>query len=255
MSVQPVDWVGHRLQHAKQTYRRKRRDWIAWRYGLREGTRTLRVDGVAVDYRVGNYKEYWRAVGQMSEPELVEAIATTVGPGVTFWDVGAAVGTYSCLAAVAGAEVLAFEPVPENAHRIVENAACNDVEEAVTVHPVALSDTDGTVPFRPSGRRVGEGTHRVDAAAHDMRVPAERGVGIQPAPDVLKVDVEGHEVAVLAGLDTHLATVRAAFIEVHPQHGVDVAAIRERLETAGLGVERMDMGTSRSETFLRGVRG
>jgi len=80
-----------------------------------------------------------------------------------------------------------------------------------------------------------------------------RGDGVAvPAPDVLKIDVEGHESAVLDGLGDYLNRVEAVLVEVHEAKGVDRGAIRGWLEAAGLTVE--ELATGRAEVHLGGSR-
>lgn len=63
-----------------------------------------------------------------------------------FLDVGGNIGMYSIRVAAglgAGRRCLCFEPMPDNAARIRENACMNDLEDRVEVQQIALSDANG----------------------------------------------------------------------------------------------------------------
>lgn len=69
-------------------------------------------------------------------------------PGDLFGDIGANAGSYTVLAAaVAGARVVAVEPVPEAAERLRANLELNGVADRVAVHGVAITDAPGKVRF------------------------------------------------------------------------------------------------------------
>jgi len=208
------------------------------------------IRDVPAAYYVGNWKERWRAADWMGEREMLETLVDHIEPGAVVWDVGAAVGTYSVVAANAGAQVVAFEPVASNYQRLRENAGLNDVGDRITHHGVALSDATGTATFHLSGDEIGEGTHRINADGKTS-VATMRGDAVDPAPDIIKIDVEGHEAAVLDGLGDHLDGARTVLVEVHDQHGVDPASVRDTLTDAGFTIANLAMG--RSEEYLVGV--
>jgi FkbM family methyltransferase len=138
------------------------------------------------------------------------------------FDVGAHTGEWTALAlsCVPGAEVHAFEVVPDLAARSAERFA--DLQ-AVTINAVGLGDrtADVEVRFFP-------GTPAL-SSLHDLphEAPSEIRVGRTIAGDVyceahaidridlLKIDVEGHELSVLRGFDRLLSAgvVRAVQFE------------------------------------------
>lgn len=142
-----------------------------------------------------------------------------------FVDVGANVGTYSVLAAkVAGARVVAFEPIPSAADALRDNVALNAIESLVELRRTCVGAAMGAVQMT-----TGEDTtnHVVGTAgdlAGTMTVPVEpldevlRGV----APLLMKLDVEGYELAVFRGASSVLASpeLRAILLEFNtsPEH-------------------------------------
>lgn len=204
------------------------------RAGLIADPQTLTIDDVSADYRVTTASERWRVKEAMGERPVLERFVRAVGPDDCVWDVGAAVGTYACLAGNCGADVVAFEPHPGNRQRCRENLELNDI--AATVLDVALSDQNGTMSLAEDAG-VGSGMHRL-AAGGAHTVETMRGDVVDaPVPDVLKIDVEGHEVAVLEGLGTRLNSARFVFVECHPEFGAPVADVRPLLENVGYDTE------------------
>jgi FkbM family methyltransferase len=173
------------------------------------------------------------------EAEFGSALVGAVRPGDTVWDVGANVGFYTrqFLERVGptGA-VVAFEPEP--ACCAILRRDCS----AATLVNAALGEraSDGFIQFRGKAR---SGT-RLVAEPGAATVPIKIIAGEDydgPRPNVLKIDVEGFEEEVLAGMSGILADrrLRAIFLEVHfamlEQRGKAEAPIRieQRLRAFG----------------------
>jgi len=156
-------------------------------------------------------------------------------------DVGANLGVFSALAADCGADVTAVEPHPPTAQRARENldGDCRVIEAALGAEcgSVALAvEQDAVGTQRPAVSDSGAWT--VD------QLPGDR----LPSPDVLKVDVEGAEVAVLDGFKRTLAAGQphTVFVEAHSADAA--AAVTERLAGTGYAVETIH---SAGEIYLQ----
>ena len=192
-------------------------------------------------------KDYWLGA---YEPELQDAIGRHIRPGMVAYDVGANVGYISLMLARAIGEsgrVLAFEPLPANAERIRRNAALNPEGSRVELHELAVSNGPGTVHFRVhtsnamgrmetvEGRTEGYGESIEVATAGLDELVFERGL---PAPDVIKMDIEGGEVLALPGATRLL-------VEKHPLillelHGPQAAKVAwDVLHSAGYRLFRL----------------
>lgn len=138
---------------------------------------------------------------QLAEDRTVYQL---IKPGDTVWDVGANIG-YTALIyeAAAGQEgsVLAFEPSPK-AYGFLQRAVGQ--RPCIKSFELALGNYEGEVTFREdsfldrSSLVEGEPTDGdvvVRVARIDDLVFRDR----YPAPDFIKVDVEGHEAAVFEG--------------------------------------------------------
>jgi FkbM family methyltransferase len=164
------------------------------------------------------------------ESAVREAMIRHLGRGGVFYDIGANLGFFSLLGAhIAGLDegrVYAFEAAPDNAEAIRVNAALNAIAN-VEVLAVAVADQAGrgrlqVVDDQSWSKLVDYGEHpfterviEVELVAIDDLVASGR----VPAPDVVKIDVEGAELAVLNGMRDTIARHRPAIIcELHDTH-------------------------------------
>jgi FkbM family methyltransferase len=157
------------------------------------------------------------------DENLTRAFLQILKPGMTFFDVGAHVGYFSTLASLlvgAGGSVHAFEPTPSTFRVLVENLEGTGIPVNLAVHQfrgeVELRDlgwrgaTFNSVLATSGGRAVRVRTTTLDAYS------AETGV----TPDVVKIDVEGLEEAVLLGarnLLTHARPLVALEVNINPE--------------------------------------
>lgn len=136
--------------------------------------------------------------------------------GAVCWDVGAHFGYHSLGFAALGAQVVAFEPNPHNAHRLRENLARNPgLAARVRVRTEALSNADAALEFVQSAdlAETSSGSHLASAVAPSpdyvyenfervtvTGVRADTLLAADEAPPaVMKIDVEGAEQLVLEG--------------------------------------------------------
>ena len=131
----------------------------------------------------------------------VEALRALVSPGDHVWDIGAHKGYLSmALARRVGrsGSVVAFEPSRVNLWFLRKHVDWNALAN-VRILPVAVSDREGEEQFGGRGSsvtfRLGQGSERVRVATL-RSLQAEEAL---PPPDVIKIDVEGTEGAVLRG--------------------------------------------------------
>lgn len=141
-------------------------------------------------------------------PEIRALLSERLSPGMRVADVGANIGLLTLLAArlvAPSGQVWAVEPAPDNLAWLRRNLALNG-ELPVTVVAAAA----GAVPER---RRLHLGklgtTHSLDSPGPDGRsvpvdvLPLDRA--IEGRVDLVKIDAEGHEIEVLAGMERLLA--------------------------------------------------
>lgn len=220
-------------------------------------------------FRVHSVHEYDRATNAMhNEPGTLRWIAATVRPGDVFYDVGANFGLFALLAAHrtgAGGRVVAFEPHAATVEALLANVALNGLGERVEVLSTALHSASGHLPFLYRSLAAASGLSQVGATRdpHDRDVaPVARELkavaaaddlvtsGAIAPPDVVKIDVDGNEGAVLAGMRGLLAgprRPRSIQVEVNPRGG---AELLELMRAAGYGETQRHL-TMAAERLVR----
>lgn len=194
---------------------------------------------------------------------VAEVLWRLTDPGEVAVDVGANVGSlFAVLVRRTGpsGQAWAFEAHPGLAERLRSNAARWRGWGDVHVVAEAVSSAPGTVSLvLPDGFESNRGLARVGAAPGGpgaLTVPAttldERFAAAPRAPDVLKVDVEGHEEAVIEGARTLLARghPRDCVYEDHAHP----SRVTRLLEASGFTVFRIERWLSRPALVPSGSR-
>lgn len=123
-----------------------------------------------------------------------------------FLDIGANIGMYSVIAATENAKVdcYAFEPVRENQVLLKKNIELNNVEPRVRIVKSAVSNKTGTANISLSDKLSGTHSLSVDRGGGTRKVPTvtvdEFCDKHKLTPDLIKMDVEGHEASVFSGM-------------------------------------------------------
>lgn len=167
---------------------------------------------------------------------VVDALAGAAGPGACLWDIGANIGYVSCafLARVPASRVVAVEPLADIAAMLRHNLAQFEGSRS-SVLEAAVSDSAGTGNIvRVSGNS--GMSHIADAGeGESVRLVTADALAEFGLPDVIKIDVEGHEAAVLRGIAPILASHQPALV-VFEHHAGDravdpaIAALLEELD-------------------------
>jgi FkbM family methyltransferase len=138
-----------------------------------------------------------------------------------FVDIGANQGLYSLIAAQNPKcrQVIAFEPVPATHERLAANVALNGGAERTVLHPLAISDSVGTVTITVAEGHTGTATlaGREDGAGGNVTIRTIDAPLVDPLlagelPMFVKIDVEGLEAVVIAQLAKTAAMARVAHI-------------------------------------------
>lgn len=208
--------------------------------------------GPAAGLRIGTLHASARYADGGNELPVQQAVTSLLAPGDVFYDVGANVGFFSMLAGrLVGrtGSVVAFEAVPAVARALRANARRNGLRN-VDVRAVAVGAVDGVARLRltshPGGASLADDddvrdvTGAVDVPV--IRLDSLVAAGDAAPPDVVKIDVEGHEAAVLDGMRDVLRTASPALVielDSATASGLDVRqrAVDERLGAAGYGAE------------------
>jgi FkbM family methyltransferase len=136
-----------------------------------------------------------------------------------FVDVGANVGSYTVLAGGAvGAEVIAVEPLPATFARLESNIRLNGIGARVVAHCCGLSSEAGELQFVSSLDTM----NRVALPGETLPTITSSVLTLDElcrdrCPTIVKMDVEGHEHAVLGGSQAILANpgLKAVLMETN----------------------------------------
>lgn len=208
-----------------------------------------------------------RANSCRKEPGTVQWIEQDVS-GV-FFDIGANVGAYSLVAWArfrerAGSsgsprriKVYAFEPGFSTFPQLCRNILLNGCGDAIVPLNLALSDKSELREFRYARLESGAASHlglsrdgghaqenSPDVAfTQPMWVHSLDDAIIKfrlPQPNHVKIDVDGHELAILRGAEATLKSVELRSLQVEVgEHDVNGPLIRALLESHGFSVTRI----------------
>lgn len=210
---------------------------------------TVSVGGTTARFGVSTRSERRRVRHLGGERFVLEELLDGLAGTETVWDVGACVGTYACFLAqrLPEGRIVAFEPEPTNVARLRANLRANAPADRWTVTAAALSDRDGMATLDSEFVEPGGGHHHLTEADGRVQVDVRRGESLvsegTPAPDVLKLDVQGAELKVLRGMGGSLSAVDRIFAELHTEkakrYGTTTDEVEAFLADAGYSVERL----------------
>jgi FkbM family methyltransferase len=139
-----------------------------------------------------------------------------------FVDVGANIGFFSLAMASLGHHVFAFEPMSRNARKLIQSTLRNHLEYRMKIMQNAVSDSSGKLVLLKETDATNQGNGQI--VKHLARITGSYGVQYVHTlslSDVLlfipghcinayivKIDVEGHEAAVIKGAQSWLLSCR-----------------------------------------------
>jgi FkbM family methyltransferase len=201
-------------------------------------------------------KSFWLGTYEL---QLQAALGEFLHIGMTVYDVGANIGYITLMIAHTtgrNGRVFAFEALPANVERIQKNVALNRLTN-VTVVSAAVADKAASVTFlvhdsAGMGKTTDSGGDRNEQFRTEISVP---GLSLDefvyqqgnPAPDAVKMDIEGGEVLALPGMRRILGEHHPVlFLEIHgPQSQL---AAWEMLTAAGYSLHAMEKGYPRIQS-------
>lgn len=234
------------------------------RYLRHPGVASHDINGITANFQVTNHRECRRLSELMGESRIIADLLAELREDDIVYDIGANIGMYTCFVAqrLPAENVIAFEPYPKNADALEANLSLNDTAAAVVEK--ALADTSGTTDLAVRSAIAGEGRHALDTggAEQTIEVPVTTGDDIagqtEPAPSIVKIDVEGSELRVLEGFAETLSSqaCRCCYVEVHPDRlqkfGDSVDAVTDFLTEVGF--ELTTLYDREAELFIKGKK-
>lgn len=176
--------------------------------------------GLRMPIRLPDDKGFWKGT---YEEEFCSRLAAAVKPGDICYDIGAFRGYTAGVLSLAGAsEVRAFEPAPVN-QQAVRRVMSLNAQLPIKLVEAAVGAEEGSIKITihedASMNFVGEdASGRPSIDVRLLALDSAVAAGEAPAPQLLKVDVEGAEASVLRGAAKTLReSVREIFVELHHQ--------------------------------------
>lgn len=169
-----------------------------------------------------------------------------------FVDVGANVGIYSILAAaVAGAELYAFEPNPTTFQHLIDNLALNQAIDRSHLFNKCVGAQEGHVSFEnvsqlPSTSHVVTGTAANSDNSYIQIPQTTLDLSLKSNPTCIKIDVEGYELEVIRGAASTLSnpSLNAVIMETNglsDQHfGIDGSQLHNIMLDQGFSTHKYD---------------
>ncbi|MGE9984674.1 FkbM family methyltransferase [Desulfovibrio sp. SGI.169] len=209
------------------------------------------------------------------EPETLQWIEG-FSDNEVLWDIGANIGLYSVYAAKKrNAKVYAFEPSVFNLALLAKNIHANKLTRNITVVPLALSRDSKSALFKIGGDDgVAEGgacssfdadfdfsgnPFKTDFSYQTAGITGDAlcSLNIAPEPNYIKLDVDGIEHYILAGLQCTLKkdTVKSILVECNDAFCEQASGIANMLAANGFALsikthsEMFDNGGVYSKTY------
>ncbi|HJQ58339.1 MAG TPA: FkbM family methyltransferase [Vineibacter sp.] len=171
-------------------------------------------------YRLTSDDAYLYRVEGKFEPGTVRLLSALVRPEDTVFDVGASIGCTSLLFGARAARVFSFEPSADTFRYLQHNLAAAGSNNVTAVN-AGLGDVAGTfeLVFAPTDRSGGFVADRLRAPGghkiEQVRILRGDDFVVDNAiakVDLIKIDVEGFERHVIAGLEATLARDRPVVV-------------------------------------------
>ncbi len=216
--VRPCFWASYRAGYKS----------LRWLQDFRLPNRDMTLDCLGRQLHVRNPRR--SVIGRsiylsgLWEHEVTHFISPRVRPGMTVLDVGGDIGYFTLLFSLRvgrTGRVLVFEPMSQVRSYLERNIALNHLQNT-QVCSFALADRPGTAilesPFKLSAINL----HKTVRAPEDVEVEmkvydrwaVEASVG---QVDLVKIDIEGAELAALQGMAGMICDYRpAVLVEIHP---------------------------------------
>lgn len=199
----------------------------------RQSTREINVNGVSATFYTEHPTETVSIFHSVEkERTILQDFVADISEEDTVLDVGGNLGVYSCLAGQITDDVVAVDPHEPTINRCEQNMHLNGMQPA-TIH-AALGDERTTVELAVQNDAVGTQRPEVSSTGTET-VWQFPGDGLKLSPDVIKIDVEGAEHAVLDGLNETVEECRLIYLEAHDNR--DAQTLRKRLVDRGFAVD------------------
>ena len=209
--------------------------FLATKLKMSKEENLVEIEGITARFKIHNRSDVYRLHDNFEgkyAKKIIESFKK-LGTKGKIVNVGAAQGFYAVFSALAGNDVTAIEPDPENYAFLKKNALINNLK--IKLHPIALSKNHGHSKFFVSSMKILSSINPIKGAREiDVLVSTLDRVldGQQTGRTLIKIDVEGAELDVLKGAEETMKGEVSLIMEVHPQH-VKLQDIETHLQNRG----------------------
>lgn len=195
----------------------------------------IAIDGKILRYCMSTPHSRWRVNTLfLKEPTTIEWLHS-FQPNDVFVDIGANVGIYTLYAGmIAGARVYAFEPESQNYAEMCRSILLNSAHQKISAYCAAVSDKPLEISslILSDPMKTGSSFNDFSVPSHDYSAAARFTQGCiaisldhlietkaVPMPKHVKIDVDGHETKVVAGMKNTLQSpeLRTVLLECDPK--------------------------------------
>ena len=178
------------------------------------------------------------------EPETlnwIDSFQTNNSENLVFWDIGANIGLYSIYSAVIykNIKIISFEPSTSNTRTLSRNISINNLENKISIFPLALSDKENIISYFnetrfSEGSSVSNFNSDIDYRGEIIKENQIKnkynlfGTSIDnliqnkilTVPNYIKIDVDGIEDLILKGAENLLKNnnLKELSIELNPTY-------------------------------------
>ena len=215
-------------------------------YSLRPALVETTLDGMRFTMRLNDPFHYDLILGR-HETQIQDWLRENIKPGMVVFDVGANIGSYTLtLSRLVGptGRVITIEADPDVAAVLSLNIRANGLSQATVVQGAAYRESRTMRLGRArasssySGLYYDNPDEWIDVPAFTLDEVAGREC--LERLDLVKIDAEGAEDDVVAGMDNLLHTLRPAIlVELHLWHGSATEQLPAKLERAGYCIQML----------------
>jgi FkbM family methyltransferase len=218
------------------------------------------------EWHVVCHPRFYRVVqqSQIADPEQATEFHNFVrhcSKAMFLFDIGAHFGVFSLTAAHFGGKSLAVDPSPTATRMIATEAALNGCTNNIQILRAAVSDSNGAVGMLSSGV-FSDGYFKFAKGRADRELTQTQALTIDQivlqygSPTHIKIDVEGHEAAVLRGARATLVeSSPVLFLELHNElaaaEGIDPRSALSELDRVGYAAFALTGNRISHEDILR----
>jgi FkbM family methyltransferase len=183
-------------------------------------------------------RDWWRFI-QPFEPKTRKFLEEHIRGASLFIDIGAHIGIYA-IPASHYTNVIAFEPEPTNFFLLYKNVMANNAHNKVVPLPLAISDTYGIDELCISDTSSGHHTLNKEHNCHKKITIIKTTldqilIHFNSKPDIIKIDIEGHEDRAFHGMKKTLEHKPVLIVET-----TDKSHIYKYLTSIGYKAIKLD---------------